>query len=160
MASSSRQAPRHSFSQNDVPGLSEEAREAVTAAFDAMSTWRSEIASNNEKNIQNVIEKVSSAAHALGWPEQIVDATRAQMQSIAKLQIQTMDQIMDAWEEQIRSPGAMSGPTAMLSKLQPLAGSGMDMGAMNPMQLWMQSARQWQNAWVEMMAFWSKQSRR
>jgi hypothetical protein len=28
---------------------------------------------------------------ALGWPEQIVDATRAQIQSITKMQIQMID---------------------------------------------------------------------
>jgi len=46
---------------------------------------------------------MAAAAQVLGWPEQIVDASRAQMQSITKMQIQTMDQMMDAWEEQIKS---------------------------------------------------------
>jgi len=40
-----------------VPGLSDEARKAVNA------------------------EKMAAAAQALGWPEQIIDASRAQMQS-------------------------------------------------------------------------------
>jgi hypothetical protein len=44
---------------------------------------------------EQVIEKMAAAAQALGWPEQIVDVTRAQLQSIAKMQIQTMDYIMD-----------------------------------------------------------------
>src|SRR5262245_65044815 len=87
-----------------APTLSDEARKAVNAAFDAMSAWRIETAKNSEKNSEQVIEKLAAAARALGWPEQIVDATRAQIQSITKAQIQTMDQMMDAWEEQIRSP--------------------------------------------------------
>src|SRR5712691_1661556 len=100
-----------------APGLLDEARKAVNAAFDAMSTWRIETANNNEKNSEQVIEKLAAAARALGWPEQIVDATHAQLQSITKMQIQTMDQMMDAWEEQIKSP--MTGsPSAMLSKLK------------------------------------------
>src|SRR5262249_49844635 len=100
-------------------GLSDEARKAVNAAFDAMSTWRIETAKNSEKNSEHVIEKMAAAARALGWPEQIVDATRTQMQSITKMQIQTMDHMMDAWEEQIKSP--MTGsPSAMLSKLRSL----------------------------------------
>jgi hypothetical protein len=108
--------PRN-FNSMSVPGLSDEARQAVNAAFDAMSSWRIETANNNEKNSEQVIEKLAAAARALGWPEQIVDATRAQLQSITKMQIQTMDQMMDAWEEQIKSP--MTGsPTAMLSKLK------------------------------------------
>src|SRR6516162_1847950 len=109
--------PRN-FNPTWAPALSDEARKAVNAAFDAMSTWRIETASNSEKNSEQVIEKLAAAARALGWPEQIVDTTRAQMQSITKIQIQTMDQMMDAWEEQIKSPSAMTGsPSAMLSKL-------------------------------------------
>src|SRR5215831_10087153 len=110
--------PRN-FNPMWAPGLSDEARKAVNAAFDAMSTWRIETAKNSEKNSEHVIEKMAAAARALGWPEQIVDATRTQMQSITKMQIQTMDHMMDAWEEQIKSP--MTGsPSAMLSKLRSL----------------------------------------
>jgi hypothetical protein len=52
-----------------VTGLSDEARKAVNAAFDAMSTWRIETAKNSEKNSEQVIEKMAAAARALGWPE-------------------------------------------------------------------------------------------
>jgi len=153
-----------------VPGLSDEARKAVNAAFDAMSTWRIEIVDNSEKNSEQVIEKMAAAAQALGWPEQIVDASRAQMQSITKMQIQTMDQMMDAWEEQIKSPNPMTAsPSAMLLTLKPLpsispAGSWpnadtFQMAAMNPMQFWMQVADQWQKACTDAMAFWVKASK-
>src|SRR6266446_7516581 len=124
-----------------APGLLDEARKAVNAAFDAMSTWRIETASNSEKNSEEVIEKMAAAARALGWPEQIVDASRAQMQSITKMQIQTVDHMMDAWEEQIKSPGS---PSAMLPKLKSLhnfgpAGSwpnadAFQMAALNPLR--------------------------
>ena len=61
---------------------------AVNAAFDAMSAWRLDIANGNEKHSEQVIKKMVGAARALGWPEQIVDATRGQFQSITKAQIQ------------------------------------------------------------------------
>ena len=152
--------PRN-FSSTAVPGLSDEARQAVNAAFDAMSSWRVETAKRNEKNSEEVIEKMAAAARALGWPEQIVDASRAQLQSITKLQIQFMDQMMDIWEEQIKSPNPITASSVMLSKLkswpdaQPagvwpnaesFAGPGM-----NPMHFWMQMAEQWQKAWVDAM---------
>src|SRR6476620_12665715 len=148
------------FDPMAVPGLSNEARDAVNAAFDAMSTWRTETVNNSEKNLEQVIEKMAVAARALGWPEQIVDATRAQMQTVTKTQIQMMDQTMDAWEEQIKSPN----PSAMLSKLKSLSSFGSaggwpgagDLSAMNPMQFFMQFAEQWQKAWSETMAFWTK----
>jgi hypothetical protein len=140
-----------------VPGLSDEPRQAVNAAFDAMSAWRIETANSNEKNSEQVIEKMAAAARALGWPEQIVDATRAQLQSITKMQIQ----MMDIWEEQIKSPNPMTAPSAMLSKLKHLPGASpagtwpntdaFAGAAMNPMQFWVQLAEQWQRAWADAM---------
>jgi len=155
--------PRN-FNPMSVPGLSDEARKALNAAFDAMSTWRIETVNSSEKNSEQVIEKMAAAARALGWPEQIVDATRAQLQSITKMQIQTMNQMMDAWEEQIKSPNPMTAsPSAMLSKLKSLpsfspAGTwpnadAFQMAAMNPMQFWIQSVEQWQKAWANVMGF-------
>jgi hypothetical protein len=153
------------FDPMAVPGLSNEAHDAVNAAFDAMSTWRTETVNNSEKNLEQVIEKMAAAARALGWPEQIVDATRSQMQSVTKTQIQMMDQMMDVWEEQIKSPN----PSAMVSKLKSLSGFGpagswpagtwpnvADMSAMNPMQFFTQFVEQWQKASSDMMAFWTK----
>jgi hypothetical protein len=75
----------------------------VNAAFDAMSTWRAETMNNSEKNVAQVIDKMAAAARALGWPEQIVDTTRVQMQNLTKVQLQTIDHMMDTWEEQIKS---------------------------------------------------------
>ena len=156
-----------SFNPMSVPGLSNKAREAVNAAFDAMSTWRDEVADSNEKNSKQVIEKMAAAAAALGWPEQIIDAARAQMQSITEMQIRTMDHMMDAWEEQLKLPNPMTAsPSAMLSKLKGLPGFGpagswpgadaFQMAATNPLQLWMQFAEQWQKSWADAMTFWTK----
>ena len=135
-------------------GLSKEARKAVDEAFEAMSTWCIETAEVTEKNSEHVIEKMAAAARALGWPEQIVEATRAQMQSIAKAQVQTMDQVMDVWEEQIKLPNPVTAsPSAMLSKLTTLPGFGpaggspmgpFQIAAMNPFQGWLQLMEQWQ----------------
>ena len=151
-----------SFDLMSVPGLSVEARKAVNAAFDAMSNWRSETASSSEKNIAQVIEKMAAAARALGWPEQVVDATRVQMQNITKIQIQTMDQMMDTWEAQIKSPN----PSAMPSKLKSLPGfasaaswpdaEAFPMAGFNPFQAYLQFAQQWQKAWASATAPWSK----
>jgi hypothetical protein len=137
----------------------------VNAAFDAMSTWRTETVNNSEKNVAQVIEKMAAAARALGWPEQIVDATRDQMQSMTKMQIQVMDHMMDTWEEQIKSPN----PSAMLSKLKSIpgfssTGSSPDAGAFpsafNPFfQAYAQFIEQWQKAWANATGAWGKAGR-
>ena len=146
------------FNPMSVAGLSDEARQAVNTAFDAMSAWRIEIANTNEKNSEQVIEKMAAAARELGWPEQIVDATRTQFQSITKMQIQMIDQMMDIWEEQIKSPSPMTASSAMLSKLKSLPGvpagtwpnaNTLAGAAMNPMQFWVQWAEQCQKAWAD-----------
>jgi hypothetical protein len=155
MAKQGNDRPRK-FDPVAVPGLSAEAHDAVNAAFDAMSTWRTETVNTSEKNLEQVIKKMAAAARALGWPEQIVDATRSQMQTLTKTQIQMMDQMMDAWEEQIKSPNA----PAMLSKLKSLSSFGpagswpnlAEVSAMNPMQF----VEQWQKVWSDAMAFWTK----
>ena len=151
------------FKPMAVPGLEKEVRDAVNAALKALSTWRNEIADTNRHNGKRVIEKMAAAAAALGWPEQIVEATRAQMQSITNMQIQTMDHMMDAWEEQIKSPNM---PSAMISRLKSLPSFGaagswpsagaLQAGAMNPFQFYAQFAEQWQKACAEAMSFWGK----
>ena len=156
-----------SFNPASITGLSNKAREAVNAAFDAMSTWRNEVAEASEKNSKQVIEKMAAAAAALGWPEQIVDAAHAQMQGIAEMQVKTMDHMMDAWEEQLKSPNPMTAsPSAMLSKLKTLPSFGsagswpnanaFPFAATNPLQFWAQFAEQWQKSWTEAMTYWTK----
>ena len=83
------------------------------------------------------------------------------MQAITKMQVEMMDHLMDAWEEEIKSPSQSS---AMLSKLKsmPSLGSigswpgGAQMAAFNPFGLYMQVAEQWQKAWTDAMTFWTK----
>jgi len=156
------QTATRNFDTTSVPGLSAEARKAVGAAFGAISTWRTETVNNSEKNLAQVIDKMAAAARALGWPEQIVDVTRAQMQSVTKMQTQVMDHMMDIWEEQIKSPN----PSAMISKLQSLPNFG-DAGSwpkadafatpvFNPFQSYLQFAEQWQKVWA---SAWGKTDR-
>jgi hypothetical protein len=153
--------PRN-FNSVSVPGLTNETREAVNAALKAMSTWRNEIADTSEKNGKQVFEKMAEAAEALEWPEQIVDAARTQMQSVAEMQIKMVDHMMDAWEEQIKLPNPMNVSTsAMLSKLKSLPGSApTGSWPMNPLQFWILLAEQWQKSWADIMTSWGKTAKR
>lgn len=145
------------FNPTSVTGLTNDARDEVNAALEALSTWRNELADINEKNGKRVIEQMAAAAATLGWPEQVVDAARTQLQSLAEIQIKTMDQLMDAWEEQIKLPNPMTAsPSAMLSKLKSMPGLAPAQYAANPIQLWLQLAEQWQRTWAETMSVWSR----
>lgn len=144
-------------------GLSEEAREAVNAALDAMATWRSETAKRSEECLAQVMDRMAEAARALGWPDQVVEATCGQVQAVSKMQLQMIDKVMDAWEEQIKST---SPPTALLSKLRSYSNldsagvwPGVDpaqAAAMNPFLIYLQMMEQWQKAWADAAASWPK----
>jgi hypothetical protein len=157
------ESTRHRFDAVSVPGLSSRAQDAVNGAFEAMLNWRSEAAESSEKNIKRVIEKMAAAAAELGWPEQIVDTARTQLQNLAEMQTKTMDQIVDAWEEQLKLPSSAS-PSAMLSKMKSSAGplgswpgaDAFQVGVTTPLQFWMTFAGQWQKAWTDMMTTWTK----
>jgi len=147
-----------------APGLSDEALKAVKAAFDAMSTWRTDIVNDNEKNLERVIDKIAAAARALGWPEEIADTTRVQMQTINKMQLQMMDHMMDAWEGQLSSPNSSSSILSKLRSSPPLSPAGSWPFAptsqmASPFGVYMQIAQQWQKAWADAMASWIKTGR-
>jgi len=162
MSSKLAELTSRNFSPTLAPGLSDEARRAVNAAFDAMATWRTETVDSFEE----VTDKMAAAARKLGWPQQIVDATRAQMQDVIKMQVQTMDRLMDAWEEQIKSPSSSS---TILSKLGSSSSFGSaagwpsaavtQMAAFNPFGAYMQIVQQWQKACTDAMGFWTKAGR-
>jgi hypothetical protein len=149
-----------SFDPASLAGLSDEARGAVNAAFDAMATWRAETISLSEQGLEQVLERMAAAARALGWPDQIVEATCGQMRAVSKMQIQTIDNVMNAWEEQIKSA---SPPSVMLSKLRSLSDGNVwpgiassQIAAMNPFLVYMQMMEQWQKAWADASAAWPR----
>jgi len=155
------------FKPTFIPGLTNDARKDINAALEALSTWRNEIFEASQKNGKRVIENMAAAAATLGWPAQIVDTAHTQLQNMAETQIKTIDQMIDAWEEQIKLPNPMSAsPSAILSKMKSVAGVGpvggwpgaeaFQTAAMNPLQLWVQLAEQWQKSCAEMITFWGK----
>ena len=144
--------------------LSDDAWKEVTAAFEAMSTWRAETVKNSENSSAIVIEKIAAAARALGWPEQIIEATRLHLENITKMQVQTMDQMMDAWEGQIKSP---TSPSDILSRIKSFGSAGswpngdaFQLATLAPFQAYMSFVEQWQKACAEAAASWSQLAHR
>ena len=176
--------PSNFFNSAAFSALGDDQRKAMTAAFDAMSNWRQELNSMQEKNSAAVFDKMSSAAKQLGWPAEMVDMTRQQMQGVAKMQSQAIEQVMDVWEKQATQPGAkfempkfpgMPGMPGMptfpgMPSFGGMGGGGMfpgmpDMSSMMgnagsnpmmmPMQIWMQAADMWQKSFQQAMTSWA-----
>jgi hypothetical protein len=157
-----------SFSPMPLPALAPKAREAVNAALEDMLNWRNETVEAANRNGKKVLEKMADAARALGWPEQVVDAVRSQIQAATELQTKTMDQIVDVWEEQLKSGNPLAASAApMLEKLGSLPGFGQpgswpdlkSFQALNPLQFWLQAFQHWQKSWEEAAAAFTKNTK-
>lgn len=97
---------------------------------------------------------MAPAVTALGWPKEVVEASRAYLTQAAKMQLQMIDQFMNAWEAQVKSPGS----SQFIAQLQPYSGIGTDKSlgiAIAPAQLWMEAAQTWQRNWVSAFSLWT-----
>ena len=136
--------------------LPRDAREAIEAVFDALSKWRDEIGESTERYSETVLDKMADAARALGWPKELVDASHKHLVQASKAQMQTIDQLMDAWKKQLTLPAA----DQFMAQLRTLPGPGF--GAMpvsSPLDLWIQTAEMWQRNWQSAMSMWTGSSR-
>ena len=138
----------------NVAGMTEEMRDRVVAALDALSNWRDEIEAANKRCLGKVLDQTSAVARSMGWPDEAVKTTREYLQHTAKLQTQVIDQLMERWKQQLKSPiapmviprgltGQTSGPSAST-----LAGAMPDFDALAPWKMWLQAAEMWQRTWM------------
>lgn len=133
------------------------AREAVNAFFDALSAWRDDVAASTERYSETVLDKMVAATTAMGWPKELVEASRTHLGQASKMQMQMIDQVMDAWQAQVKSPM----PSQFLAQLRPFSGIGLGpssaMSGLAPFQFWMEAAEMWQRNWASTFSMWSRQ---
>jgi hypothetical protein len=137
--------------------LPREARDAIEAVFDALSKWRDEIGESTERYNETVLDKMADAARALGWPKELVDTSHKHLVQASKAQMQTIDQLMDAWKKQLTSPAA----DQFMAQLRTLPGAGFgSMPVSSPLEFWMQAAETWQRNWQSALSMWTSGSSR
>jgi hypothetical protein len=138
----------------NIPGITKEMRENVGSAFDALSNWRDEIETVNERCLSKVLDKTSAVARSMGWPDQAVNATRQALESASKAQTEVIDQLIESWKKQLKSPTAPLGIPRGLAGQIPgvsapsLYGSMPEFNPLTPWTFWMQAAQAWQRAWM------------
>jgi hypothetical protein len=143
-----------------MTSLSIEARQAVTAAFDALLHWRNEILAANERGLTQVLDRVTDAHRALGWPEQATVAAKEHFLKASKMQSHMIEQAMDVWQQQLKSQNARSGVPGFLfqapapSQFTMPASEMMRFGEMTlvPFKLWIEVAETWQRNWMAAMS--------
>ena len=139
--------------------LDREGREAVNAVFDALSAWREEVTASTARYSQTILDKMAAAATAMGWPKEVVEASRKHFEQTSKMQTNMIDQLMDAWQEQLKSP--LRGPFNV--QLPPFPGMGFGASQNStfqiaPVQLWMEAAEVWQRNWASAWSTWTVQA--
>ena len=132
--------------------LDDGTRDAVNDFFDALSKWRDEVASSTERYSKTILAKMVPAATAMGWPKEVVEASSAYLTQASKIQLQMIDQFMDAWQAQAKSPIS----SQFMAQLQPYTGTGTSWGIpIAPVQLWMEAAQTWQRNWASAFSMWT-----
>ena len=134
----------------NMPGMTKEMRDGVVAAFDALSNWSDEIETVNERCLKKVLDQTSAVALSMGWPDQAVRLMREHLENASKAQTEIIDQIMQCWKQQLRSPTApMAIPRSFAGQTPGLSGGSMpEFDPMSPWTFWMQAAEAWQRAWM------------
>ena len=102
---------------------------------------------------------MTTAATAMGWPKEVVDASRKHFEQASKMQTNMIDQLMDAWQEQLKSP--MPSPFNVQLPRFPGMGLGASQNStfqIAPVQVWMDAAEVWQRNWASAWSMWTGQA--
>lgn len=136
-------------------------RKALAAVSDALAEWREDVAESTETHTEKIADAMAEAARDLGWPDDIVDASKSHLKEMSKIQLEMLDRLIDAWQEQLKEPM----PAHFVSSLQmPLSGAGLQGAsamaglASKPVELWMQAALAWQRNMTSALSLWSGQA--
>lgn len=130
-------------------------RKTFAAAADALTDWRDEFAETAERNSEVVAEKIAAAARSAGWPDEAVEASQTHLRQMSKFQAQMLDQFIEAWEQQLKSPVAGEFMSALRG-----AGSGMQSVpamsdfASKPLEFWMRATLAWQRNLASAWTMW------
>lgn len=136
-----------------IPGMTSEMRDSAVAALDALSHWRDEIETVNEKCLGKVTDKMSAVARSMGWPDQAIQATRDYLETAAKAQTAILDQITTSWKEQLKSPTPLAVPSSLANHLSGTSADSLFKGMpefnpLAPWTFWMRAAEAWQRTWM------------
>jgi hypothetical protein len=136
-----------------IPGVSKEMGDELVATFDALSKWRDEVETVNERRLSKVLVHTSAVARAMGWPDQAIRATREHLETAAKAQTEMIDQVIQSWAQQLKSTAAPMAAPRNFAKHIPGFGPGIPnaklaFDPLAPWKMWFQAAEMWQRAWM------------
>jgi hypothetical protein len=134
--------------------LNGEVRQAVLDAFSAVSQWRDEIATANDRYLTKALDQVAAAQRAQGWPSSVTAATREHLLRASKIQTQMIDQLIGDWERQLKSKRSSPDPLMLcMSTATDPVSEMMRLGeiTLTPFKIWLNAAEAWQRSWADVM---------
>ena len=149
--------------------LSDDARQAVLRTLESLRQWSDEVGAANERCLAKTLGEVASVQRAMGWPEHISTAACEGISKASKLQTEAMEQLVDAWEQLLKSGRVPSvlpqgfdrtileAPKGQWTSAMPNATPFADM-SLAPFKAWMQAMEMWQRQWVLAMSSWDERS--
>jgi hypothetical protein len=136
-----------------------ETRKAFAAVADALAEWRDEVATSTERYVETISEKIGEAGRAAGWPERAVEAARAHITQMSSFQLRLLDQFIEAWQQQLKSPVAADFLSSLRVAGAELQGHpGITDLASKPIEFWMQAALAWQRNMSSALSLWTGQA--
>jgi hypothetical protein len=142
-----------------LTSLSNESRQAIAEAFDAVEHWRNEVRVANEHWLTKAFDQIANAHRALGWPEQATNDLKEQLLKASSIQSQMIEQAIEIWQRQLKAqnwradvPGSLfpaPSPSHFTRPTSEMMGLGET--AMTPFTLWIEAAQAWQRAWISTM---------
>ena len=136
-----------------ISGMSKEMRDELAATFDALSKWRDELETVNDRCLGQVLDRTSKVARAMGWPDQAIKTTREQLETASKVQTEMIDQIVEAWRRQLKSTTAPMAVPRNFAEQMPAFGLAFpgampEFNPLAPWTFWLQAAEMWQRTWM------------
>jgi hypothetical protein len=131
-----------------IPGMTKAIREELVATFDALSKWRDEIETVNERCLRKVLDQTSAVARTMGWPDQSIRSTREYLEGAAKAQTEMIDQMIEGWKRQIKSTSAPMAIPRSFTEYMPGLRTKTEFNPLAPWMFWLQAAETWQRTWM------------
>jgi len=151
---------------------SRETPPAAPPPFDALLAWNTEVLAASDRCLTRVLDHMTAAQRATGWPDRVSTSARDCILEASKLQtrmldetiVQTVAKTLETWDQLLATTGGAPAEGGRRRKSRtpeiarwPLHDAErhvLQFGEMSvaPFRAWMQAADMWQRRWMAAMS--------
>lgn len=138
--------------------LNKTRKKELNAAFKAMEDWQAELVELTERRSSAVFDKLADAVQSVGWPAEMVEASKEQLLEASKAQAEMMRHMVQEWRSNLKeesTPLAIEPTTSTIGHALPAPPLELVKFATVLPQFWMQAMGTWQKNWSDAMGLWT-----